>query len=44
MNTGAYVIAHCGGSLDFQMILRYFLSGEVLKMKKVKAPLMCGEK
>ena len=44
INTGAYVIAHCGGSFDFQMILRYFLSNEVLRMKKVKAPLMRGNK
>ena len=44
VNTGAYVIAHCGGSFDFQMILRYFLSDEVLRMKKVKAPLLRGNK
>ena len=44
MHTGAYVIAHCGGSFDFQMILRYFLSDQVLRMKKVKAPLMTGNK
>ena len=42
IHTGAYVIAHCGGGFDFQMILRYFLSDQVLRMKKVKAPLMCG--
>ena len=36
---GSIVIAHCGGSFDFQMILRYFLSDDVLQMKKVKAPL-----
>jgi len=44
INKGAYVIAHCGGSFDFQLILRYFLSNEVLRMKKVKAPLMRGNK
>ena len=43
-NTGAYVVAHCGGSFDFQMILRYFLSDAVHRMKKVKAPLMRGNK
>ena len=30
VNTGAYVIAHCEGSFDFQLILCYFLSDEVL--------------
>ena len=44
VNTGAYVVAHCGGSFDFQMILRYFLSDEVLRMKKVKPPLLRGNK
>ena len=44
INAGAYVIPHCGGSFDFQMILRFFLSDEVLRMKKVKAPLMRGVK
>ena len=44
VNTGAYVVAHCGGSFDFQMILCYFLSDEVLRMKKVKAPLLRGNK
>ena len=43
-HTGSIVIAHCGGSFDFQMILRYFLSDAVLRMKKVKAPLMRGNK
>ena len=41
---GSYVIAHCGGSFDFQMMLKYFLSDEVLRLKKVKAPLMRGNK
>ena len=31
---GAYVIAHCGGSLDFQMMIRYLLLNEVLQMKR----------
>ena len=39
INTGAYIIAHCGGSFDFKMVLRNFLSDEVLRMKKVEAPL-----
>ena len=41
---GSYVIAYCGGSFDFQMILKYFLSDEVLRMTKVKAPLLRGNK
>ena len=44
MHTGSNVIAHCGGSFNFQMILRYLLLDQILRMKKVKAPLMHGDK
>ena len=43
-NTKAIVIAHFSGAFDFQMIYKYFLSEDVLRMKKAKAPLMRGNK
>ena len=44
INTGAVVITHCGGIFDFQFLCKYFLSDDVLRMKKVKPPLLCGNK
>ena len=44
LNTGAGVVAHCGGIFDFQFLYKHFLSDQVLRMKKVKAPLLRGEK
>ena len=41
-NKGALLIAHCGGSFDFQLILRQFLVSGQLRLKKVKNPLLCG--
>ena len=43
-NKGAVVLAHCGGSFDFQLILRQFLVSGQLRLKKVKAPLLRGNK
>ena len=43
-NTDAIVIVHFGGAFDFQMIYKYFLSEDVLHLKKAKAPLMRGNK
>ena len=40
LNTGAVVVAHCGGIFYFQFLYKYFLSDQVLRMKKVKAPLL----
>ena len=33
-NKGAIVLSHCGGSFDFQMIYKFFLGEEVLRLKK----------
>ena len=44
MNTGAVVVAHCGCIFDFQFLYKHFLSDDVLPMKKVKPPLVCGNK
>ena len=41
---GSIVIAHCGGSFDFQLLLRQFLVDTQLRMKKVKYPLLRGNK
>ena len=43
-NEGSLLIAHCGGSFDFQLIMREFLSCGQLRMKKVKSPLLRGNK
>ena len=43
-NKGSIVIAHCGGSFDFQLLMRHFLVCGQLRMKKVRAPLMRGNK
>ena len=43
-NEGSLVIAHCGGRFDFQLILREFLTCGQLRMKKVKSPLLRGNK
>ena len=43
-NKGAVVIAHCGGLFDFQLLMRQFLVCGQLRLKKVKAPLMRGNK
>ena len=43
-NKGALLIAHCGGSFDFQLILRQFLVSGQLRLKKVKNPLLRGNK
>ena len=43
-NNGAIVIAHCGGSFDFQLILRQFLVSGQLRLKRVKSPLLRGNK
>jgi len=40
----AIVMAHFGSSFDFQFMMRYYLEKHVLKMKKIKAPLMRGNK
>ena len=34
INTGAIVVAHCGGIFDFQFFYKHFLSKDVLRMKK----------
>ena len=44
INTGAVVVAHCGGIFDFQFLYKHFLSDDVLRMKKVKPPLLRGNK
>ena len=41
---GALLIAHCGGMFDFQLIYRMFLGEDQLRMKKVKDPLLRGNK
>ena len=41
---GSIVIAHCGGGFDFQLLLRQFLTNTQLRMKKVKYPLLRGNK
>ena len=43
-NNGSVVIAHCGGSFDFQLLMRQFLVCGQLRLKKVKCPLMRGNK
>ena len=43
-NRGALLIAHCGGLFDFQLIYRMFLGEDQLRMKKVKDPLLRGNK
>ena len=43
-NTNTVVLAHCGGSFDFQMNYKYFLSDYVLRLKKKKPPLLHGNK
>ena len=43
-NKGALLIAHCGGSFDFQLILRQYLVSGQLRLKKVKNPLLRGNK
>ena len=44
INTGAIVVAHCGGIFDFHFLYKHFLSTDVLRMKKVKPPLLRGNK
>ena len=41
---GSIVIAHCGGGFDFQLLLHQFLTDTQLRMKKVKFPLLRGNK
>lgn len=40
----AYLIAHCGGIFDFQMVFREFLAPNQLRAKKLKNPLLRGNK
>ena len=44
LNTGAVVVAFSSGIFDFQFLYKYFLSDQVLRMQKVKAPLLRGNK
>ena len=39
---GSIVIVHCGGSFDFQLLLRQFLVNTQLRIKKVKYRLLRG--
>ena len=41
---GALVLAHCGGRFDFQFIFRKYLEEDQLRLKKVKPPLLKGNK
>jgi hypothetical protein len=38
------LIAHCGGSFDFQMLFRAYLDDNQLRLKQVKNPLLRGNK
>ena len=44
INNKTIVIAHCGGSFDFQFLFERFLKSDILKLKSVEAPLMRGNK
>lgn len=44
MNNRSIVIAHCGGSFDFQFIFERFLRSDILKIKGVEPPLLRGNK
>jgi hypothetical protein len=41
-NCGAYLIAHCGGSFDFQITFKAYLDENQLRLKKVRNPLLRG--
>jgi hypothetical protein len=40
----AIVVAHCGGRFDHQFIFQHYLCSEILRMKKVRDPMLKGHK